>query len=1134
MMRISKKDTTCIPWRLVTLFLIVVTMHISGLPTLCAQNIENKPVTVDITSGTIHDFFAQVKQQTGVVFIMSGNDNETLPKITIKCKNMPLHKALKNVMGQIHAGYEMENGIVTIYNNRGVRTVQGTVTDEEGLPLPGVNVTTLDGKQQAVTNMDGHYSITVPAKANGLEFSYVGMERQKVRLDGTAGAVKKNVMMHSDNELGEVLVTGLMNRDSKTFTGNAAVYKGDELQTVGRQNFLKSLSLLDPSVSLTENLDMGSNPNTMPEVRLRGESSFSGFKNIDKSGLQSDPNQPLFILDGYETTVERVVDLDMNRIESVTVLKDAAAGAIYGARAANGVIVIKTKRPKEGRLNVSYTADVDFTFPDLSSYDLLNAEENLQLINRLGLYRNNNGTLRPEYNEIAKWVAQGVDTDWMSKPLRNTVGMKHSLNLQGGDSRMRYGVDMNYADNPGVMKESGRQNYGIGVDLSYNYEDKVLFSNYLNVYQSNSHESPYGNFADYTTINSFFPIYDENYKLYKYYYFTDEYGSQKNLWGNVSNMPINPLYEASVGNFNKSKSTNINENFSFDWRVTNELRLNGRIAYTKTHSQSDVFLSPNSATYSEYGEGMSAITTDDEILKGKYTLTTNDVERFETNVFATYSKAFGKNFITASVGGSLSDSKSTVNGLTAQGYGDGDSPSLAFAQGYEKGGSPNSVEGHARLASFFASANYAYNDCYLVDFSYRLDGSSEFGTKEKTAPFYSTGIGWNVHNESFMKKQKVVNILKLRATYGEVGSVNFSPYQAKDIYNFTPNDRYDGNIGVILAGLGNEHLRWQTTKSLDFGLNLSLFNKIDIAADYYKKTTDDMVLPVTTPPSVGFSSYTENLGRMRNEGYELALRAYVIKRNDLNLSLFANASHNKNRILAISSFLESYNKSIDSSEGMNTAQYQQASHKFLTKYEEGQSSTAIYAVRSLGIDPMSGEELFLTRDGKPTKEWNAADKVAVGDTEPKVRGTFGANVSWKGLYLNVTFSYQFGGQAYNQTLVDKVENSNKYQNVDKRVLTETWQKPGDVVKYKANLTQYYTQSYTYASSRFVQDLNTLQLSSLSLQYELPRRWINHLKMESLRLSFNTSDLLYISSVKRERGTAYPYARAFTVGLRANF
>lgn len=1133
-MKISRKHAIRVPWRLAVLLSVIVLFQTFLAPAAHAQNIEDRLVTVDISQGTVYDFFNQMKKQTGLDFIMAENNRMALPRITVKGKNITLRKALNTVMAQIHANYEIENGIVTVSNiDRGNRKVTGVVADDSGELLPGVHVIVKDG-MQTVTDDQGRYTVTVPTSACSITFSYVGMARKTVSIGSGKSALKRNVTLENDNQISEVVVTGLMNRDAKTFTGNASVYKGDELKTVGHQNILKSLALLDPSLSLTENIDMGSDPNTMPEVRLRGESSFSGFKNIDKSGLQSDPNQPLFILDGYETTVERIVDLDMNRIESVTILKDAAAGAIYGARAANGVIVVKTKRPAEGQLKVSYNMDLDVTLPDLSSYDLLDAKENLQLINRLGLYRNNDGTLRPEYNEIAKWVAQGVNTDWLSQPLRNTLAMKHSLNLQGGDTRMRYGVDLNYANNPGVMKESKRDNYGIGVDLSYNFKDKLLFSNYLNAYQSNSTESPYGSFGDYTTINSFYPIYDSNGKLYKYYYYTNEYGSQSNLWGNVSNMPVNPLYEANVGNFDKSKQTNISDNFSFDWRILETLRLNGRLSYTKSHSQSDVFVSPNSSTYKDYGDGMSDVTTADQILRGKYTYTVTERESLEGNVFLTWAQSFDKHFITASAGTSLSDSKSTVTGFTAQGFGDGDSPSPAYAQGYEKGGVPNSAEGHARLASFFASANYAWNDRYLFDFSYRLDGSSEFGTKEKTAPFFSTGIGWNAHNEEFIRRLGFINMLKLRATYGEVGSVNFSPYQAKDIYNFTTNDRYDGNIGVTLAGLGNEHLRWQTTKSTDFGVNIGLFGRVDISADYYRKTTEDMVLPVTTPPSVGFSSFTDNLGRMRNQGYELALRAYIIKKPQLNVSLFANASHNENKILAISSYLESYNKSIDSSEGMSEAEYKQASHKFLTKYEEGQSSTAIYAVRSLGIDPMTGEELFLTREGKPTKTWSASDKVVVGDTEPTVRGTFGANVGWKGLYLNLTFSYQWGGQAYNQTLVDKVENSNKYQNVDKRVLTETWQKPGDVVSYKANITDRLTQSYTYASSRFVQDLNILQLSALSVQYELPKNWIQPLHMESIRLSFNTSDLMYLSTVKRERGTSYPYARAFTLGLRANF
>ncbi|MBQ3827923.1 MAG: SusC/RagA family TonB-linked outer membrane protein, partial [Prevotella sp.] len=865
----------------------------------------------------------------------------------------------------------------------------------------------------------------------------------------------------------------------------------------------------------------GSDPNTMPKIRFRGESSFQGFEAIDKSGLVSDPNQPLFILDGYETTMERIIDLDMNRVESVTVLKDAAAAAIYGARAANGVIVVKTKRPKEGQLRVSYTLDLNAELPDLSSYDLLNAKENMQLIDQLKLYRNTDGTLRPEYNEIAKWVAQGVDTDWMSQPLRNSFGTRHSLNLQGGDSRMRYGLDLNYGNTPGVMKESKRENCGIGVDLSYNANDRVLFNNYLSIYKTKSKDSPYGSFASYTTINQFFPIYDQEGQMYKYYTYPNEYGSLNNWWGNVSNIPVNPLYEANVGNSSKSKTVSFNENFSFDWRILESLRLNGRISYTHSENNGDVFVSPNSATYTDYGAGLTDLTTEQQMLRGRSTHTQTEQNGIEGNMFLTYAQKFGVHFITASAGSSLSDTKSVVYGFTAQGFGDSGNSQPSFAAGYEKGGVPQNVEGHARLASFFASANYSYDDRYLFDLSYRLDGSSSFGNDKKTAPFFSTGIGWNLHNEKFIKNLKCVDIFRLRATYGEVGSVNFSPYQAKDIYSYTTNDRYDGNIGALLQGLGNRNLKWQTTKSTEFGMQLGLFQLFDLQASYYNRLTKDMVLPVTTPPSVGFGSYTENLGEMRNRGWEVSLRAFVIKKPQLNVSLFASASHNSNKIMKISTALESFNKSTNSREsGLSDYEWGQMTHRLLTRYEEGQSTTAIYAVRSLGIDPMTGNEVFLTKEGHPTLTWDANDKVVVGDAEPDVRGNFGANVGWKGLYFNLTFQYQFGGQTYNQTLVDKVENSNKYKNVDKRVLTDTWQKPGDETSFKANLTTRLVQYYTYASSRFVQDYNLLQLAAMSLQYELPKKWISPLSLESVRLSFNTSDLGYWSTVKRERGTSY--------------
>lgn len=1050
-------------------------------------------------------------------------------KVTVSFKNKPLNEAIKSIIAPFPLAYKIKNVFVTIYAIKpedAKKRISGVVIDKNGDPLAGVNIVANNTSLSGISDADGEFEFDIPEgeKVSNLTFSFIGQKKLVVPFKGS----RMKVVMESDAlAIDEVVVTGLVTHNSKSFTGNASAYSGEDLKTVGRQNLLKSLSILDPTVSIVENTSMGSDPNTMPKIRFRGESSFQGFENIDKSGLVNDPNQPLFILDGYETTLATIVDLDMNRVESVTVLKDAAAGAIYGSRAANGVIVVKTIQPKEGELRISYGLNMDFNLPDLSSYNLLNANENLELYDRLGMYRNDDGTLSLAYDQIARWVAQGVNTDWLAQPVRNAVGYKHSLNLSGGDRRMRYSVDASYGTNPGVMKQSTRDNYGLGVLLSYNLNDKFLFTNRLSVYETKSKESPYGEFVDYTTINSFYPIYDNNGKLYKYYYYQNEAGKPYNVWGNSSNVPVNPLYEASVGNLNKGEIENINENLSVDWMVLPTLRINGMASYSKSNQTAISFISPNSATYADYTGTVGGSTAEEELLKGKYTLVNTNQSRLESNLIATWSKNMGSHFATVSAGASMSDAKSKLYGFTARGFGESDAADPAYAQGYEKGGAPSSSEGHTRLASFFASGNYAFDNRYLFDFSYRLDGSSQFGTKEKTAPFYSLGVGWNMHNEAFIKKLKHVNMLKLRASYGEVGSVNFAPYQARDIYQYTKNDRYDGNAGVILSALGNEDLKWQSTRSFELGATVGLFNRFDVSFSYYNRLTSDMVLPVTTPPSVGFSSFIENLGRMRNTGYELSLRAFVVKSKGLNLSLFGTVAHNANKILSISSALESYNKTTDTSD-------KQASHKFLTKYEEGQSSTAIYAVRSLGIDPMTGMELFLTKDGNTTLDWSASDKVVVGNTEPDIRGTFGTNVGCKGLFLNATFSYALGGQAYNNTLVDKVENSNKYQNVDKRVLTETWQKPGDVVRYKANVTGRYAQVYTYASSRFVQDLNYLQLSSLSLQYELPKKIVSPLRMQSTRLSFNMSDLFYLSTVKRERGTAYPYARSFSVGFRTNF
>ena len=338
-----------------------------------------------------------------------------------------------------------------------------------------------------------------------------------------------------------------------------------------------------------------------------------------------------------------------------------------------------------------------------------------------------------------------------------------------------------------------------------------------------------------------------------------------------------------------------------------------------------------------------------------------------------------------------------------------------------------------------------------------------------------------------------------------------------------------------MIALANPDLQWQKTQDNNIGVDLSIFNKFDISFDYYVKNTSNLLTPVTLPPSVGFDSYVENLGKSQNKGFEgrVNWRAISDANRDLHLSVFASVMHNTNKIKEINKALSSINDTNDEDKGLNyNPDDKEKTTKPSVRYIEGQSMSAIWAVRSLGIDPATGDEMFLTKDGKLTYKWNAADQVVCGDELPKYTGTFGFNMEWKGFSVNTSFYYRLGGQTYNQTLVDKVEDSDIEYNVDRRVYTGRWTAPGQHAKYKRLTDPAY---FTRPTSRFVQDLNELQMTSLNIGYDF-RDWKFLQKgiVERLKLSFYMNDVFRASTVKIERGTEYPFARSFSFQLQATF
>ena len=519
--------------------------------------------------------------------------------------------------------------------------------------------------------------------------------------------------------------------------------------------------------------------------------------------------------------------------------------------------------------------------------------------------------------------------------------------------------------------------------------------------------------------------------------------------------------------------------------------------------------------------------TSEELIKrrGTYQYTDGFSYQVTGDISVNYSHTWAdKHLLFANLGWSVEEFEYEANTFRAEGFPNDQLSDIGYARSYYKDEAPTSIESKTRDAGAIGALSYSYDDRYLFDASFRLSGSSQFGSKNRWGKFWSVGIGWNLHKEKFMQKATWINQLKLRASMGFTGSQNFNSYQSMSTWNYYSATFYNSDPGSYLLSMANPDLKWQRKLDQNIGFDFMAFNnRLNMRFDYYIATTDDLLTDVTIPPSTGFSSYKENLGKVQNKGVELyaSYRVYQSANKRDYVNLYANVTHNSNKIKEISNSLRTYNQQ----------QTDAVTNKMISRYEEGQSMTAIWAVPSLGIDPATGNDIFVKKDGTTTFVWDSNDLAIVGDTESDIYGNCGISAYFKGFTFALGMSYQFGGQLYNQTLVDKVENADLYQNVDRRVFSDRWVKPGDVSRFK----DIKNTDTTRATERFVEDNNVWNFSNVNISYDFDRfQFIRKLGFNRLRLSFDMSDIARISSIKTERGTNYPYAKSFSFSLQAMF
>ncbi len=1113
-------------------------------------------VTINRQKVHLEQLIKELERQSGYVFLYDKEEVNNIKDLSISIHNKPFKDALNQIMSKTDLTVDFFDN--TIVLKKGMRKatvadasptkaanlqqnrISGRVVDEKGNPVAGVSIRLKSNGRNVSTKHDGSFSLESANKADVLIVSCVGYLGQEVNASGNNVRV---ILKSADNLMDEVVVsTGIVDRNLNTFTGAASRITKEELQRVSHKNIIQSLKVLEPSLMIFDNLNFGSDPNALPEMTLRGNSSFPQDGGTDLKGdYTNNPNQPLFILDGFEVSLTKVVDLDMNRIETVTILKDASAKAIYGSKAANGVVVIETKKNTENKVLITYNGSLDVEVPDLGSYNLTNAAEKLEAERIYGLYSQIHSytpnyqtqlDLDQQYNQRLKAVLSGVNTDWMSLPLRNAIGQKHGVSIELGDRDLKLITDFSYNNVAGVMKGSKRDVIATNAMMSYRFKG-FLFRNIISYTSGSSNDSPYGTFNEYARMNPYWTPYDEFGNLKK---------NAETGWvpyvGSVAIDKVsfaNPLYNSTLNTKLSKQYTEFTNNLYAEATLATGLKMLLRGSFTNTKNEADEFYPANHLKFDSY-------TGEDFFRKGSYKKNEGTQMRYSGDLNVNYNKPFGeKHMLFVNAGGTVSQRSFEEVIYNTEGFPNDRMNDILFAKQYAKyQNRPTGSEGTTRDLGLLSIASYSYDDRLFADASVRASASSQFGSNKRWGTFWSTGIGWNAHNEKWLRQYEIFDRLKFRASVGSTGSQNFSSYQSIATYTYFMDKVYQGYLGSYLKGLANPDLKWQQKMDYNVGVDFAFLKRLSGRFDYYNSITENTLVDFSLPPSTGFSSVKENMGKIRNTGMELMLTymAYSDPKNRSFLSFTGSAIKNTNKIVSISDALKSFNESQDKIAG------DRFNNKPVTKYYDGVSMNAIWAVRSLGIDPANGQEIYVNRFNEKTYTYSAADQVVSGDRIPKVSGSFGINGEYKGFGISAYFRFLYGGQLYNQTLIDRVENVDMSYNVDRRVLNSTWQQPGDIKPYKA-LGSVETQQAdgtwvrqfvrTQVSDRFVMDQNELSLSSLSLSYDFYRwNYLKHIGLERLRCAFYTNDVFTISSIPIERGLNYPFARKFSFSLTATF
>lgn len=1074
---------------------------------------QSQKVSLDFKNERVEKVLASIKSQTGMSLVFSDQLVDVNRKVTMQLKDVTLKEALTRLLSGTNLTFEIRNNKIYFIEKKAVsqpgsrkKRVTGVVKDVMGEPLIGANVVEKGRSTNGViTDFNGKFTLEVDESAS-LVVSYIGYLAQDIPTKGKGDFYI--ILKEDTNTLDEVVVTGYGDFKKATYTGSASVLTTEKLEALPVVSVGQMIESNIPGISVVAGTS--SQPGAKTTLRVRGVASMNAS------------TEPLYVLDGvpipsYDlsnfTSMSEaggmgfIETLNPADIESITVLKDAASASLYGAKGANGVVLITTKKGKEGKLRVNMAAKYGITDFAYTYRPLMGGEERRELIHEgLVNFQLDKGVSEQEaqqyadanIDQYAKRLPQGY-SDWESALFKTGYQQDYNLSASAGNQNSSFIGSLGYTKQTGVSLNSEMERFTGRVDASNKYK-KVEFGMNASFSWTKNVHLPEGKFygsaiyASKVNLTPSTPIYNED----------GTYAS-----GYRENNGYNPILEAEVNDY-YARTVRAMGTAKIAYNVWDNLKVSSVFTVDYSLTKDFFFQSPDGRDGATY-QGRGRMQMTDRI---RYTSQNN----------LTYSKTFGKHSVSAVT--AFEVMKYDYEDLYAAKKTYGQDINTSLGNAADPIDADQKLQEDA-LMSYVASVNYSYDDKYYASFSFRRDGSSRLSPDTRWGNFWSLSASWRLSQERFMQPLKsVLSDLKLRASYGVNGNLPSSYYGYQSTY--TTGAFYSGKPSPWESTLGNEELTWEKNYALNLGLDIGLFSRVNVSLDWYTRTTKDLLMSKQLNSISGFSSLLTNVGQMRNTGVELEVRSNNIKTKDFSWTTAFNLSHNKNKILKLADlpwFVDG---------------------RYVRK--EGYPFNTIYLREYAGVGPETGSALYYDNqqdeNGNYTKnkvtDPGQASPIPLKDITPTISGGFMNTFNYKFIDLSFNLSYSFGGYSYDNA--SYILQDDGYSVISNKSTEQRrrWQKPGDITDVP-RFVYGNKKGGNYNSSRAIHSTDHIRLKSLILGLNAPKAWLQKLGIGNARIYFSGTNLLtwaaydqYDPEMSGVVGFYTPPLKTYAFGLELKF